>query len=277
MQTASLIITCKDVKGIILKVTSFLYNLGANVIDLEQHIEDDTFFMRIEWDLKDFKLNKEEFAEEFSEIKNKYEINSILDYKIEKKKIALFCSKELHCLLDIINRKNIDELDIEIAFVASNFTKAEELVSKFDIPFYHVKKGENQEKELLEALGKHKVDCVGLARYMKILSEDFLIKANLPIINVHHSFLPSFIGAKPYDEAYARGVKIIGATAHYVTKELDQGQIIEQEILRINHGNSINELKTLGRKCEKEAFAVALKKHLENKIVVYKNRTIIFN
>ncbi len=276
MKTASLIISCQDLKGIIFQITAFLYDLGANVINLEQHIEDGRFFMRIEWDLEHFQLNKTEFEQRFAQIADKYEMESILDFAKPDKHITLFCSRELHCLLDIINRTQIGELDAKIAFVASNFADAEPLVKRFEIPFFHVPNGVDQETQLLEILQQYDVECIGLARYMKILSEDFLQKCNVPVINVHHSFLPSFIGAKPYDDAYDRGVKIIGATSHYVTKELDQGQIIEQETLRVTHGDSIKEFKTMGRKCEKEVFAIALKKQLENKIIVYKNRAIIF-
>ncbi len=277
MKTASLTISCKDLKGIIFKVTEFLYKLNANIVNAEQHIEDDMFFMRIEWDLGDFNLTEEDFKEQFKEISTEHKMTYALDYNGKRKSVALFCSRELHCLLDIINRKNIGELDVNIAFVASNFTDAKDYMGKFNIPFYHIENGNNQENELLKIIQKYDIECIGLARYMKVLSEEFLKKSNLPIINVHHSFLPSFVGAKPYDEAYDKGVKIIGATSHYVTKDLDQGPIIEQETLRITHGQSINELKTMGRKCEKEVFAIALKKHVENKIIIHKNRTIIFD
>jgi formyltetrahydrofolate deformylase len=278
VKTASLIVSCKDVKGIIFKVTSFLYKSNANIVNLEQHIEDDHFFMRIEWDLKNFNLDENKFKKEFKNIVDEHGMNYVLDYKDKRKKIALFCSKELHCILDIINRKNIGEFDFDIAFISSNYTNAKDYADKFYIPFYHVEDGKNQEGKLLKIIKNYEIACIGLARYMKVLSKDFLDKCkNLPIINVHHSFLPSFIGAKPYDEAYGKGVKIIGATSHYVTKDLDRGQIIEQETLRITHGNSIDEIKTMGRKCEKEVFAIALKKHLENKIIIYKNRTIVFN
>lgn len=277
MKTASIIISCNDIKWIIHKVTSFLLDLGANIINLEQHIENWIFFMRIEWDLKDFKLNENQFKEKFKSIQNKYAMGLTLNFQNGKNKIALFCSKELHCLLDIINRKNIDELSIDISFVASNFQDAKKYAQAFKIPFYYIENWNNQEDKLLELVNKYDIECIWLARYMKVLSEDFLIKSKLPIINVHHSFLPSFIWAKPYDDAYEKGVKIIWATSHYVTKELDQWQIIDQETLKIRHINSINELKTLWRKCEKEVFSTALKKHLENKIIIYGNRTIIFN
>lgn len=277
MKTASLTISCRDVKGIVAKVTSFLYELGANVVDLEQHIEDDRFFMRVEWDLKDFSLNEAEFKEQFQRLVDVHAMDYVLDFCAARKRVALFCSRELHCLLNIINKISIGDLKFDLAFVASNFPDAGEYVGKFDIPFYLVPNGDAQEVKLLEILDKYDVECVGLARYMKVLSEDFLQRAGVPIINVHHSFLPSFVGARPYEEAYDRGVKLIGATSHYVTKELDQGQIIDQRTLRISHGHSVNQLKTMGRTCEEEVFAVALKKHLENKIIVYKNRAIVFN
>lgn len=277
MKTASLIISCQDLKGIIFQITAFLYELGANIVNLEQHIEDGMFFMRIEWDLEEFQLDEQGFCERFAPIVAQYGMQSRLDFGKDDKQIALFCSRELHCLLDIINRIQIGELQTKIAFVASNYDDAESVTNRFDIPFFHIPNGESQEAGLLALIKQYDLECVGLARYMKILSERFLQEADLPIINVHHSFLPSFVGAKPYDEAYERGVKLIGATSHFVTKELDQGQIIEQETLRVTHGNSVDEFKTLGRKCEKEVFAVALKKQLENKLIVYKNRAIVFS
>ena len=259
-------------------VTEFLFRNGANIASLEQHIEDSYFFMRIEWELKDSSLRDEKsFKDAFEVIREKLKMNIRVDFCKRKKRVGLFCSKELHCLIDILARLEIGELDIEIPYVISNFSDCESVVENFKIPFFYIStKNGGYEQKQMQILHDHPTDVIVLARYMKILSEKFITEVAQPIINVHHSFLPSFVGAKPYDEAYERGVKLIGATSHYVIPELDQGPIIEQTVKRIDHSSDSSGLKLVGRESEKEVLAFAIKKHIENKLIVYKNRVIVF-
>ncbi len=255
-------------------ITEFLFNHKTNLCALEQHIEDGHFFMRVEWENLDSDLvNSEIFEKSFREVKDEYKMDVKIDFNNRKKKLGLFCSKELHCLIDVLGRVEIGEINMEIPFVISNFEDARSVTEKFGVPFFQIK----DEAEQIEVLKKNSVDVVGLARYMKVLSAGFINEiGNDAIINVHHSFLPSFVGANPYSEAHQRGVKLIGATAHFVTPELDQGPIIEQSIKRVNHGYDIDGLKVLGREIEKEVFAFAIKKFQENKLLIYKNRVVVF-
>lgn len=278
-QLANIVISCPDQPGIVKSVTTFLYDHGANISFLEEHVEDGHFFMRVEWEKGNNFKSEEDFNEAFNEMRKNFEMTVKVDFNYKKKRLVLFCSKELHCLVDILGRHAIQELDVEIPCVISNSEEAKALVEKFGIPFYYVessKKSLDYEDEMLKILAKHPSDFIGLARYMKVLSVDFIRKADQKIINVHHSFLPSFVGAKPYEEAYERGVKLIGASSHYVTPELDQGPIIEQDVKRIKHSHEISRLKLIGREIEKQVFSFAIKKHIENKLIIYKNRTIVF-
>ncbi|NDK08378.1 formyltetrahydrofolate deformylase [Candidatus Gracilibacteria bacterium] len=279
-KTANLLVSCPDRAGIVKVVTQYLFDYGANISFLEQHIEDGYFLMRIEWEIENFCFDCEDkFLDRFSEIQREFNMELKVDFKGEKRKVGLLCSKELHCLYDVIGRYLTGELNIEIPYVISNSLAGKDYVEKIGIPFYYVetKKGSfEHEKEVLKVIKENPTDLIALARYMKVLSHDFIEQANQKIINVHHSFLPSFIGAKPYDEAFERGVKIIGATSHYVIPELDRGPIIDQEVRRIKHSHDIDNLKILGRECEKTVFANAIRKHIENKIIVYKNRAIVF-
>lgn len=279
MNTSNCIIMCPDIAGIVHEITGFLFKNGANIVRLEQHIEDGMFFMRVEWEKKQFNIHTEkDFLHAFEIIQQKFDITIILDVGIKKKKIGIFCSKEAHCIIDLLGRIETGEIEIEVPYIISNTNTLEPIIKKFNIPFFYIPTtlGIIHEKDQLEIIKKYKTDVIVLARYMKILSAEFIEKANQHIINVHHSFLPSFVGAKPYEEAFDRGVKIIGATAHYVIPELDQGPIIEQSVQRINHGKDILELKRLGRESEKQAFSFAIRKHIENKLVIYKNRVIVF-
>lgn len=280
MQKANIVISCPDKQGIVRAVTDFLYQNSGNISLLEEHTEDNFFFMRVEWELEGFKLgNREEFKAAFRQIVEEFQMEVKVDFNENKKRVGLFCSRELHCLVDLLGRQAIGEMDIEIPYLISNFEDAGEIAKKFDIPFYCVpaKKGSfEHETECLRIVRENQTDVIGLARYMKVLSAGFIEDVGQKIINVHHSFLPSFIGANPYFEAYERGVKLIGATSHYVISDLDQGPIIEQEVRRVKHSHEIENLKLIGRECEKQVFSFAIKKHIENKIAVFKNRTIVF-
>ncbi len=280
MNTANLLISCKDQKGLVSVITKFIAEHQGNLVILEQHIEDGHFFMHSEWDLRDFSLSQDEFFPAFKRIKDEYNMSIDLNYSTTPKRLGLFCSREPHALMDILMRYQTGELNVEIPYVISNFEDCRKFVETFDLPFHYIptQKGSlGHEAKQLEIIKKNPSDFIGLARYMKVISNEFIKAIDQKIINVHHSFLPSFIGAKPYEEAFERGVKMIGATSHYVTPELDQGPIIEQAIRRVTHAHQVENLKLMGRESEKEVFAYAIKKHIENKIVVYKNRTIVFS
>ena len=276
---ANIVISCPDQPGIVKTVTTFLYEHGANISLLEEHVEDGHFFMRVEWEKGNNFKDEESFMEAFKKLRQDFGMTVKVDFNERKKRLVLFCSKELHCLVDILGRHAIQELEVEIPCVISNSKEAADLVNKFGIPFYCVESSKNSlahEEEMLKILENHPSDFIGLARYMKVLSANFVEQVQQKIINVHHSFLPSFVGAKPYEEAYERGVKLIGASSHYVTPELDQGPIIDQDVKRIKHSHEISKLKLLGREIEKQVFSFAIKKHIENKLIIYKNRTIVF-
>lgn len=275
----SLLISCPDQKGIVAKITQFLFEHDANITKLEQHIENNMFFMRVEWNAESVHLSEREFLEAFSMLKESLNAKIVYDRQERKKRVGLFCSKEGHCLADILGRVTIHELPIEIPYVISNHEDLRELVESFKIPFYKIETTTGNfehEKICLEIIKQNATDIIALARYMKVLSKEFIQELGQKIINVHHSFLPSFIGARPYHDAHDRGVKLIGATSHYVIPALDEGPIIEQRVKRIHHSHDIKKLKLLGRECEKEAFAFGIQKHIENKTIIFENRVIVF-
>ncbi|GAB3650058.1 formyltetrahydrofolate deformylase [Echinicola sediminis] len=284
MESAILIIQCKDQKGIVAAVTQFLYFHNGNVEEVDQYIDNETgdFYMRAKWELESFAIKKDQIERIFSEtVGQKFAMNFSLHFNQPRPKMAIFVSKFSHCLFDILSRFYSGEFDVEIPMVISNHEKLKAVVEAFGIPFYYFpinkeNKLEQEQKQL--ALLKEKgVDFVVLARYMQILSPDFIAQYPSNIINIHHSFLPAFVGAKPYHAAYKRGVKIIGATGHYVTEELDAGPIIEQDIARVKHHNTIEELVQIGQDVEKVVLSKAIKYHIAKKVMVMGNKTIIFN
>ncbi len=280
---ATLLINCPDRKGIVATVADFLYKHNANILHADEHQDSEKklFFLRTEWDLTDFALNKEGFEKQFFPIALKFQMDWKVIYSVDKPKIALFVSQEEHCLADLLFRYKSKELNCEIKLIVSNHPSTKPLASFYGIPFYEIevnKKNKlDSEKQLLVHLKKNKVDLIVLARYMQILSERFIKEFGNPIINIHHSFLPAFIGAKPYHQAFERGVKIIGATAHYVTADLDQGPIIEQDTLRISHRDSVEDLVQKGKNIEKIVLSRAVKYHIENKVLRYGNKTVVFD
>ncbi len=283
METAILLISCPDRKGILAEVTGFIAKNGGNILHADQHIDfqSSTFFMRIEWELDGFLLPKEKIEEAFRPIAEKFGMDYQLHFSSEVKNVAIFVSRYDHCLYDLLYRFKAGELPGNLKLVISNHTDLQPVVEMFGIPFYYFPKNrenklsvEEREIELLEREG---IDLVVLARYMQILSDRFVNRFRNRIINIHHSFLPAFVGAKPYHRAYQRGVKIIGATSHYVTEELDQGPIIEQDVVRVSHRDSVEDMIRKGRDLEKIVLSRAVKWHLENKILVYDNKTVIFN
>lgn len=282
--TAVLLIHCPDKQGILATVTEFLNKNSGNIIYLDQHVDrqDKIFYMRVEWELENFAIPKNKIGEYFNTlIASPLNMTWRLYFSDTVPRMGLFVSLMPHCLFDILARYTAGEWDVEIPLIISNHETLKPVAERFGIDFYHFPiTKENkaaQEKAELELLKKHKINFVVLARYMQILSEDFVNTFPNKIINIHHSFLPAFAGAKPYHAAHERGVKIIGATSHYVTSDLDAGPIIEQDVTRCSHVDSVQKLVRKGRDLEKIVLSQAVYKHLQRKILVYKNRTVVFN
>ncbi|ADU96793.1 formyltetrahydrofolate deformylase [Thermovibrio ammonificans] len=281
-ETATLLISCPDRKGILAEVTGFIARNGGNILHADQHIDfqKSIFFMRIEWDLSGFKIPKGEIEKAFRPIAQQFKMNYQLHFSSEVKRVAIFVSKYDHCLYELLYRFKAGELKGELVTVISNHRDLQPVVEMFGVPFvYSPKSRENKreaEEREIEILEREGIDLIVLARYMQILSDRFVNRFRNRIINIHHSFLPAFVGAKPYHRAYERGVKIIGATSHYVTEELDQGPIIEQDVVRVTHRDSVEDMIRKGRDLEKLVLARAVKWHLENKVLVYDNKTVIF-
>jgi formyltetrahydrofolate deformylase len=284
MNKVTLLMYCKDRPNIIASVTNFIANNQGNIVYIDQHVdrEQDIFFMRLEceFDINSFSI--EAFKELFKNtLVDQFKIKWRMYSSNRKPKMALFVSKYDHCLYDILGRYNSGELFLEIPFILSNHLDLKPIAESFKIPFYYVPVTKDTKKEAeqkqLDLLTNHGIDFIVLARYMQIVSDTLINKYPNKIINIHHSFLPAFVGAKPYHSAYKRGVKIIGATSHYVTEELDAGPIIEQGVTRVSHTHSIEDLIAKGRDLEKIVLANAIKLHTNRKVLVYNNKTIIFS
>ncbi len=283
METTTILLTCPDSKGIVASVTDFVYKNDGNILHADQHIDDEskTLFMRIEFDPANFKIEKERIRNKFNEIAVLFDMNYSVKFSSEIQNVAIFAGKEEHCLFDILLKQKAGELKCNIPLIISNHPDMENIAKFFGCKYFVIEKTpENkisQEVKETELLGKFKIDTIVLAKYMQILSPDFIKDYQNRIINVHHSFLPAFKGAKPYLQAYKAGVKLIGATAHYVTEELDNGSIIEQEVARVNHRDTLSDFIEKGKNVEKMVLARALKAHLENKILIYGNKTVVFD
>lgn len=284
MHKITLLIHCKDQPNIIASVTSFMASNDGNIIYIDQHVdrEQNIFFMRLECEFALESFSFEDFKNQFkNSLVEKFKLKWRI-YTAEKKpKMALFVSKYDHCLYDILGRYNSGEMRLEIPFILSNHLDLKPIADSFNIPFYHVPiskdtKHEAEQKQL-ELLEAHNIDFVVLARYMQIVSKTLIDKYPNKIINIHHSFLPAFIGAKPYHSAHKRGVKIIGSTSHYITEELDAGPIIEQDVVRVSHTHAIKDLIAKGRDLEKIVLSNAIKLHANRKVMVFNNKTIIFS
>ncbi len=282
VKSATLLIHCPDKSGLVHEVTGFISQHHGNILDLQQHIDPDqnTFFMRIEWDLSSFDLKESEIESSFKSLANTREMKFYLHFSTYRKKVALFVSKENHCLYDLLARYEAGELPIDIPLIISNHEVLRSAADRFDIPFYYFPiTADNkikQENEQLALLKEKNVDTIVLARYMQIISPAMISHYPGQILNIHHSFLPAFVGAKPYHQAFERGVKIIGATSHYVTSELDQGPIIHQDIIRITHEDSVNDMIRIGRDLEKTVLSKALWWHVKNRVLVFGNKTVVF-
>jgi len=282
--TAILLIYCPDKQGILATVTEFLNKNKGNIIYLDQHVdrEEKIFYMRVEWELEKFAIPSKKISDFFDTlIATPLNMTWRLYFSQVIPKMALFVSKMPHCLFDILARYTAGEWDVEIPLIISNHETLKPVAERFGIDFHYFpitkENKTEQEKKELELLKRHNVNFVVLARYMQILSEDFVKNYPNKVINIHHSFLPAFAGAKPYHAAHERGVKIIGATSHYVTTNLDAGPIIEQEITRCSHVDTVQNLIRKGRDLEKIVLSQAVYKHLQRKLLVYNNRTIVFN
>ena len=284
MKTAKLLLHCPDKPGILAEVTDFITVNKGNIIYLDQYVDhvENIFLMRIEWELKDFLVPQEKIEDYFATLyAQKYEMNFRLYFSDTKPRMAIFVSKMSHCLFDLLARYTAGEWNVEIPLIISNHPDLQHVAERFGIPFHLFpitkETKEEQEKKEMELLAKHKITFIVLARYMQVISEQMINAYPNRIINIHHSFLPAFVGAKPYHAAFERGVKIIGATSHYVTTELDAGPIIEQDVVRITHKDTVQDLVNKGKDLEKIVLSRAVQKHIERKVLAYKNKTVIFN
>jgi len=274
---ARLLVSCPDRHGIVAAVSGFLFESDANILSSDQHSTDregGMFFMRMEFRLEQLEEKRDELERAFAaEVAQQFDMEWRIAYAAERKRMALLASREDHCLLDLLWRWRRGELDTDVSAVISNHPDHAQDVAGFGVPYHHVPVP--AEERMLELLAGD-VDLVVLARYMQILSRDFLDRLGAPVINIHHSFLPAFVGADPYRRARDRGVKIIGATAHYVTEDLDAGPIIEQDVARVSHRHSVDELERIGRDIERVVLARAVTWHLEDRVLVHENRTVVF-
>lgn len=280
---ATLLLHCPDTKGIVYEVSRFIFSRGGNIIDAQQHREeiDNRFFMRVHFDASEMGLPPEKLREDLRGLAAQFHMDYRLDFSHERRKVAILVSKYDHCLYDLLLRGRYGELAADVAIVVSNHGDLENVARHFEVPFVHVPV-EPSDKALAEArilalMVENEIELIVLARYMQILTPVLVEPFKNRIINVHHGFLPAFQGARPYHQAYERGVKLIGATSHYVTADLDMGPIIEQASVAVNHSHSVKDLITMGRDIEKQVLAVAVKAHLESRIMVYRDRTIVFD
>lgn len=279
---ARMLISCPDQPGIVAAVSHFLSEHGANIVQSDQYTMDPEggmFFIRIEFDLDKLEERLPVLEQDFASVAERFTMNWQISLASKKKRLAILVSKEDHCLLELLWQWQAGDLYADIALVISNHPDMRELVESFDIPYYHIPvtpetKAEAEARQI--ELIRGQADVIILARYMQIISPEFLKHYPHQLINIHHSFLPAFVGGKPYSQAYDRGVKLIGATAHYVTEELDGGPIIEQDVQRVSHRDNVDDLKRIGRHIERIVLARAVSWHIEDRILVYQNRTVVF-
>ncbi|MDP3006136.1 formyltetrahydrofolate deformylase [Methylotenera sp.] len=281
--TATLLITCPDSKGIVAAIADFLYQHNANILHADQHqdAENNLFLMRVEWDLAGFTLSPADFEQQFAAIANRFNMEWQLKLSQKPVRVAIMVSQYDHCLADLLHRHKNGELVCDIPLIISNHRDTEALVKFYGVDFHYIQVNKDNkaaaEAEQFALFSQYEIDLIVLARYMQILSPDFVARYPKQIINIHHSFLPAFIGARPYHRAFERGVKLIGATAHYVTEVLDEGPIIEQDIDRISHRDQVEDLIQKGRDLERIVLSKAVSWHIENRILLYANKTVIFD
>jgi formyltetrahydrofolate deformylase len=281
--TATLLIHCPDQPGLVHDVTGFISSHQGNILDLQQHIDpiENAFFMRAEWSMENFTLEQGEIEGRLSPMARRHQMQCELHFSTKKRRVALFVTKENHCLYDLLARHEAGELPVDIPVIVSNHETLRPAAERFGIPFrvfpITPQTKAAQEAAQLDLLRAERVDTVVLARYMQIISPALIEAFPNRILNIHHSFLPAFVGAKPYHQAFERGVKLIGATSHYVTAELDQGPIIYQDVIRVSHEETVGDLVRLGRDLEKTVLAKALWQHVRNQVLVYRNKTVVFS
>lgn len=278
-----LLIHCKDRKGLVARVSGFIHDFGGNILDSDHHTDEETndFLMRMEFATEGLQIPPDEISAAFAPIAKIFEMRYEVRPTSRRTRVGMLVSKQDHCLADLLQRHRRDELHIDIPVILSNHDTCASWAELFKIPFavYPVTKETKpqQERDLLGALRQHQVELVVMARYMQILSAEFLAQIGCPVINIHHSFLPAFIGANPYRQAYERGVKIIGATAHYATQDLDEGPIIEQDVIRVGHRDTVEDLVRKGRDLEEIVLARAVRRHIERRVLVYGRKTVVFD
>ncbi len=281
MNVASLLFCCPDQVGLIASLANYFAERDLSISRYAEYTDDGQFFSRFEWQLNDRWEDEASFSEEFAELADTHAALYDVRFMNRRQSIGLFVSKQSHALIEILNKAEANYFPkVDVRFIVGNDQGMQGVADRHGVPFFYTStEGDAQkyEKKQLEIIQRYKPDYIGLARYMKVLSADFIEKAGCQIVNIHHSFLPSFVGARPYQMAYERGVKLIGATSHFVTAELDQGPIIEQDVARVLAGASVQDMIKMGRDIEQRVFARAMLKVLEHKAFVYKNRTIVFD
>ena len=281
--TATLLVSCPDRRGLVAALAQLLYGHGANILDADQHTDTlaGMFFQRIRFDMSEMHTDRVTLERAIAEVAERFRMSWSLRYAADRKRMAIFVSRYDHCLYDLLLRHKAGELICEIPLIVSNHPDLEEVAKQFDIAFHMVpitgKNKREQEQREIGLLRDQNIDLIVLARYMQILSTEFTEAFPARIINIHHSFLPAFVGGKPYHQAYGRGVKLIGATAHYATSDLDEGPIIEQDVIRTSHRDSLDDLVCKGRDVERSVLARAVRWHLEDRVLVYDNRTVVFH
>lgn len=282
-ETATLLVCCPDRKGLVAALAQVLYGHGANILDADQHTDPvaGQFFQRIRFDMTELHTDRRSLETAIAEVANRFSMSWHISDGTQRYRTAIFVSKYDHCLYDLLLRQRAGELSTEIPLIISNHPDLRPVAEQFEIPFHHLpitnETKPDQEREALALLAKERIDLVVLARYMQILSDDFLRAFEGQVINIHHSFLPAFMGSKPYHRAFQRGVKLIGATAHYATADLDEGPIIEQDVVRCSHRDAVEDLVRKGRDLEKVVLARAVRWHLDDRILVYDNKTVVFS
>jgi formyltetrahydrofolate deformylase len=281
--TATLLVSCPDRRGLVAALAQLLYGHGANILDADQHTDQTAkqFFQRIRFDLNEMRTDRITLESAIREVAERFKMRWALHYAADRKRMAIFVSLYDHCLYDLLWRHRAGELECDIPLIISNHKELKHIADQFNIPFHVMPiTKENkleQERKEMELLQREKIDAIVLARYMQILSAEFIGRFPTRIINIHHSFLPAFMGGKPYHQAAERGVKLIGATAHYATTDLDEGPIIEQDVLRTSHRDSIDDLVRKGRDVERNVLARAVRWHLDDRVLVYGNKTVVFD
>jgi formyltetrahydrofolate deformylase len=277
---AILLLSCKDRTGLISRISHFVFERGGNILDLDEHVDGEYFFIRLAWDMKNFSVPESDTPDAFGPLAREFDAKWKINFTGKNMRVAIFVSKFDHCLQEILWRQRLGEFNVDIPLIISNHDELRPLAEHYGVPFYVFpvndgNKGEQEKKELA-LLKENGIDAIVLARYMQVLTPGFVDAYPNRIINIHHSFLPAFVGSNPYKQAYERGVKIIGATSHYVTKDLDDGPIIEQDVIRISHKDTVDDLVRKGRDLERLILARALYYHAQHRILVHGKKTIVF-